>query len=124
MLEICLYKYSVDQRCLPKILSYVLTFIPLDKSIQFHKLIAFLIFIGSIMHPISHINNYYFVPITYEKVYGMSHFDFFVVLETWGLWLSCITNSMLNVLRVLQKLWLKVQCKYKYEPISAGCVLK
>ena len=61
-----LYNYATDNRTLCKCIKYILNFIPLDKSIQLHKIISFLIFISSIFHTWCHYNCYGTVPKTYK----------------------------------------------------------
>ena len=65
-----LYNMSTDQTSKARICNILLTFMPLDKAIQFHKLMAFLIVIGTIFHTFAHFLNYAIVPSTYVKVFG------------------------------------------------------
>jgi len=65
-----LYNISTDQRGSAKVCNFVLSFMPLDKALQFHKLCAFLIVFGTVFHTWAHFNHYADVPNTYEEVFG------------------------------------------------------
>eukprot|EP01084_Bolivina_argentea_P069011 125604_1 len=65
-----LYNISTDQRTSAKCCNFFLSFMPLDKAIQFHKLCALLIVIGTVMHTWAHYNHFAAVPATYGALYG------------------------------------------------------
>lgn len=65
-----LYNISTDQRGSAKLCNFVLSFMPLDKALQFHKLCAFLIVVGTVFHTWAHFNHFADVPNTYEEVFG------------------------------------------------------
>jgi len=65
-----LYNISSDQRGSARLCSFLLSFMPLDKALQFHKMCALLIAIGSVAHTWAHFNHFAAVPSTYEEVFG------------------------------------------------------
>jgi len=65
-----LYNLSTDQRGFAKTCNFLLSFMPLDKALQFHKLCAFLIVVGTVFHTWAHFNHYADVPATYDAVFG------------------------------------------------------
>ncbi|ETO05243.1 NADPH oxidase [Reticulomyxa filosa] len=65
-----LYNISTDQRATSRAARFCLSFVPLDKAIQFHKVCAFLSALGGILHTWAHYNHYAQVPATYDAVYG------------------------------------------------------
>ena len=65
-----LYNISTDQRGSAKVCNFVLSFMPLDKALQFHKLCALLIVVGTVFHTWAHFNHFADVPSTYEENFG------------------------------------------------------
>ena len=65
-----LYNISTDKSSRARCFNFILSFMPLDKAIQWHKLMAFLIFVGAVIHPFAHFMNYNQVPLTYSTLFG------------------------------------------------------
>ena len=65
-----LYNKSTDQRRVSLLLNFLLSFMPLDSAIQWHKMMAFLIVIGAVFHTYAHYMHYGEVPYTYDQTYG------------------------------------------------------
>ena len=65
-----LYNMSTNQSTHARICNALLSFMPLDKAIQWHKLMAFLIVIGTVFHTWAHYMHYASVPYTYDTVFG------------------------------------------------------
>ena len=65
-----LYNKSTDQRRSSRALNFILSWVPLDKALQFHKVCAFLIVFGTVFHGWAHYNHYAQVPATYEEIFG------------------------------------------------------
>eukprot|EP00497_Spongosphaera_streptacantha_P002931 TRINITY_DN3571_c0_g1_i1.p1 TRINITY_DN3571_c0_g1~~TRINITY_DN3571_c0_g1_i1.p1 ORF type:complete len:276 (+),score=40.94 TRINITY_DN3571_c0_g1_i1:120-830(+) len=63
-----IYDYSTDQTALAKVLRVFLFLIPLDKTIQFHKLMSIWIAIGTVLHTFAHFMHYASVPLFYDEV--------------------------------------------------------
>lgn len=96
-----IYDYSTDQTKLAKCLRWLVFFIPLDKSIQFHKLQAVIIFWAVVAHSFSHFMHYADVPGTYGSGFGF------------GVWLTGII--LLMVTHWLFSTALDVVRKVKFE---------
>ena len=65
-----LYNISTDQRAAARCCNTILSFMPLDKAIQWHKMMAFLVVIGTVFHTWAHFMHYAAVPCTYEFIFG------------------------------------------------------
>jgi len=65
-----MYDYSTDQTKQAKCMRWILFFLPLDKSIQYHKLMALFIAIAALGHTWAHYMHYAVVWRYYENVYG------------------------------------------------------
>jgi len=67
-----LYNISTDQRAGARCCNFILSFMPLDKALEFHKLCAFLVVVGTIFHTWAHYNHFAAVPGSYEFIYGVT----------------------------------------------------
>ncbi|ETO25896.1 NADPH oxidase [Reticulomyxa filosa] len=65
-----LYNISTNQRMSSRAVRFCLSFMPLDKAMQFHKLCALLSALGAVLHTWAHYNHYSQVPKTYQTVFG------------------------------------------------------
>jgi len=91
-----IYDHSTDQTKLAKVLRCLVYLIPLDKSIQFHKLLALLVFLAAVAHSFSHFMHYADVPSTYGNLFGFGVWFTGVILLMVTHW---IFSTALDVVR-------------------------
>merc|ERR1719229_1347080 len=96
-----IYNYSTDQTRLAKCLRMFLYLIPLDKSIQYHKLMSVIILIATVMHSFCHMMQYADVPETYK--------------DTWGAWIWFNGVTLLLITQWIFSCALDVVRKVKFE---------
>jgi len=91
-----IYDRSTDQTKMAKCLRWIVFLIPLDKSIQLHKLQATLIFLAAVAHSFSHFVHYAEVPATYGALFGFGVWFTGIILLMVTHWLY---STALDVVR-------------------------
>ena len=67
-----LYNISTDQRWTSRTLGSILSFMPMDKALEWHKFMALLTLIGTVWHTTAHYIGFMDVPATYNAVFGLT----------------------------------------------------
>jgi NADPH oxidase len=64
-------KSTADQSCIAQLLRFLLQFVPIDKNIAFHKIIARVVVFATVGHTFMHFINYCKSPINTFRVFGL-----------------------------------------------------